>query len=183
MRRSMIDQLQRLKVTLAVVGVMWTVLALSYVLPLRQYGIYPRTLQGLPGIFTSPFLHVNVQHLVANTPMLIVLGWLMQNLDRKRPGFTVIGIGFLAGLGTWLIGGSHENHIGASGVIYGLLGYTMALGFFNRRPVTILVSLAMAALYGGAIWGILPGQGPVSWEGHLSGFVGGMIMAKASVAR
>lgn len=183
MRRFLMVQLQTLKAPLAIVAIMWIVLALSYILPLRQFGIHPRSLQGLSGIFTSPFLHANVQHLVANTPMLIILGWLVQNLDRKRSAATVVGIGFLAGLGTWLIGGSHENHIGASGVIYGLLGYTMTLGIFQRKATTILISLAMAALYGGAIWGVLPGQGPVSWEGHLSGFIGGIIMARASVSR
>jgi membrane associated rhomboid family serine protease len=83
----------------------------------------------------------------------------------------------VSGLGVWLFG-SAGLHIGASGVVFGYLGFLLARGYFERNIPSILLSVIVGFLYGGAIWGVLPTQPGVSWEGHLFGFIGGVIAAR-----
>lgn len=144
---------------------------------LNRFGILPRTFVGLRGILFAPFLHGNFPHLIANTAPFLVLGWLVM-LRRTSDFFGVSAIVMLiGGLGTWLFG-SLAFHIGASGVIFGYLGFLLSRGYFERRFGSILFSLVVGLLYGGLIWGVLPGQPGISWEGHLFGFIGGIVAAK-----
>ena len=144
---------------------------------LNRYGILPRNLIGLRGILFAPFLHGNFAHLIANTIPFLTLGWFVM-LRETSDFFVVTGITMLvSGLGVWLIGSS-GLHIGASGVVFGYLGFLLARGYFERNIPSILLSVIVGFLYGGAIWGVLPTQPGVSWEGHLFGFVGGVIAAR-----
>ena len=144
---------------------------------LNRYGILPRNLIGLRGILFAPFLHGNFAHLIANTIPFLTLGWFVM-LRETSDFFVVTGITMLvSGLGVWLIG-SAGLHIGASGVVFGYLGFLLARGYFERNIPSILLSVIVGFLYGGAIWGVLPTQPGVSWEGHLFGFVGGVIAAR-----
>jgi len=144
---------------------------------LNRYGILPRNLIGLRGILFAPFLHGNFAHLIANTIPFLTLGWFVM-LRETSDFFVVTGITMLvSGLGVWLIG-SAGLHIGASGVVFGYLGFLLARGYFERNIPSILLSMIVGFLYGGAIWGVLPTQPGVSWEGHLFGFVGGVIAAR-----
>lgn len=144
---------------------------------LDQYGIIPRNLIGLRGILFAPFLHGGLGHLIGNTIPFIVLGWLV--MLRETKDFFVVSIisALVSGLGTWMFG-SAGLHIGASGVIFGYLGYLLARGYFERSGTAIAMSLFVCALYGSLIWGILPMQQGISWEGHLFGFLGGILSAK-----
>ena len=143
---------------------------------LNRYGILPRNLIGLRGILFAPFLHGNFAHLIANTIPFLTLGWFVM-LRETSDFFVVTGITMLvSGLGVWLFG-SAGLHIGASGVVFGYLGFLLARGYFERNIPSILLSVIVGFLYGGAIWGVLPTQPGVSWEGHLFGFVGGVIAA------
>jgi membrane associated rhomboid family serine protease len=83
----------------------------------------------------------------------------------------------VGGLGTWLIG-SPGVHVGASGLIFGYLGFLLARGYFERNFPSILLAIVVGSLYGGAIWGVLPTQPGISWEGHLFGFIGGVLAAR-----
>jgi membrane associated rhomboid family serine protease len=144
---------------------------------LNRYGILPRNLIGLRGILFAPFLHGNFAHLIANTIPFLTLGWFVM-LRETSDFFVVTGITMLvSGLGVWLFG-SAGLHIGASGVVFGYLGFLLARGYFERNIPSILLSVIVGFLYGGAIWGVLPTQPGVSWEGHLFGFVGGVIAAR-----
>ena len=144
---------------------------------LNRYGILPRDLIGLRGILFAPFLHGNFAHLIANTIPFLTLGWFVM-LRETSDFFVVTGITMLvSGLGVWLFG-SAGLHIGASGVVFGYLGFLLARGYFERNIPSILLSVIVGFLYGGAIWGVLPTQPGVSWEGHLFGFVGGVIAAR-----
>lgn len=99
--------------------------------------------------------------------------------DLKR--YAIVLFGFLAvlwGLGTWLVGASDSVHIGASGLVFGYFGYLLLAGFFERRFFSILLSLLVLFAWGGMIFGVLPGQTGISWEGHLFGFLGGGLSAK-----
>lgn len=141
------------------------------------FGIHPRTLSGLWGIVFAPFLHGNFAHLLANTVPLVTLGWLVM-LRRTSDWFVVSVITALcSGLGTWLIGASNSTHIGASGVIFGYFGFLLLRGYFERSFVAIAFSILVTVLYGSIIWGVLPTQPGISWEGHLCGFLGGVLAA------
>jgi membrane associated rhomboid family serine protease len=144
---------------------------------LRTYGIYPRHLIGLRGVVFAPFLHGGIGHLMANTVPLITLGWLVM-LRRTSDFFTVSVITmFVSGVGTWLFGAT-AFHIGASGLIFGYFGFLLLRGYFERNIPSLLLSIIVFFFYGGLIWGVLPTQPGVSWEGHLFGFLGGVLAAR-----
>jgi membrane associated rhomboid family serine protease len=148
---------------------------------LERYGIQPRALAGLWGILAAPLLHVGWVHLTANTVPFVVLGWLV--MLRKISDFVVVtALAILVGgLGVWLLGAPNSIHVGASGLIFGYLGYLLARGYFERSIWAVLLGLVALLLYGGVLWGVLPGQPGISWEGHLFGFVGGVAAARVLV--
>ncbi|MFP4121900.1 rhomboid family intramembrane serine protease [Coleofasciculus sp.] len=144
---------------------------------LDSYGILPRTIIGLRGILFAPFLHGGLPHLIANTVPFLTLGWFVM-LQKTSDFFIVTAITMVvSGLGVWLIGSSGV-HIGASGLVFGYLGFLLLRGYFQRNIPSILLSLIVGFLYGGAIWGVLPTVPGVSWEGHLFGFIGGIVAAR-----
>jgi len=145
---------------------------------LNVYGIAPRHIIGLRGILFAPFLHGGLGHLIANTIPFIVLGWFVM-LQETRDFFRVSAITMLvSGLGTWVFGSPNSIHIGASGLIFGYLGFLLLRGYFERNFPSILLSLIVGFLYGSTIWGVLPTRPGISWEGHLFGFIGGVIAAR-----
>jgi membrane associated rhomboid family serine protease len=146
---------------------------------LDQFGIQPRTAGGVWGILAAPLLHASWAHLAANTLPFIVLGWLVM-LRRLRDFFLVTALVVVfGGLGVWLIGAPNTIHIGASGVLFGYVGYLLARGYFERSIGSIVLAVFVAAVYGSVLWGILPSQPGVSWEGHFTGFVSGVGAGKA----
>jgi membrane associated rhomboid family serine protease len=145
---------------------------------LNRYGIRPRSLRGLSGIFLAPFLHGSFKHLAANTVPLVTLGWLVM-LQDIHYFFVVTAVTVLvSGFGVWLFGASRSVHLGASGLIFGYLGFLLLYGYFERSLWTGMISLFVGLFYGGMIWGILPSRQGVSWQGHLFGFVGGILAAR-----
>lgn len=162
------------------VGLMWALELLDLFLGgwLNRFGIRPHSLIGLRGILFAPFLHGNFFHLIANTVPFVILGWLVM-LRRTSDFFTVTAIVMLiSGFGTWLFAPPYTNHIGASGVVFGYLGFLLFRGYFERSIGSILTSVVVGILYGGMIWGVLPGQIGISWQGHLFGFIGGIVAAR-----
>ena len=163
------------------VGLLWAVHLVNTVLggALSGLGVHPRSVDGLVGIICAPFLHADFTHLAVNSVSLVLLGAL--TMTRRKMDFWVVSVfGALAsGLGTWLIGGASTVHIGASGVIFAYLGFLLARGWFERRAGAIAMSVFVTWAFGGMIWGLLPTVGAaVSWEGHLSGFLGGVLVAR-----
>jgi membrane associated rhomboid family serine protease len=149
---------------------------------LNLYGILPRNIIGLRGILFAPFLHGGLGHLIANTIPFFILGWFVM-LQETSDFFVVTAITMLvSGLGVWLFG-SAGLHVGASGLIFGYLGFLLLRGYFERNFPSILLSIIVGVLYGGAIWGVLPTQPGVSWEGHLFGFIGGILAARLLARR
>jgi len=168
---------------LGLVVILWSIEIIDWLIfrgNLDQwFGIRPRTLDGLWGIACAPFLHGSFGHLFANTVPLITLGWLVM-LRRTSDWFVVSVIAALcSGLGTWLIGAQNSTHIGASGVIFGYFGFLLLRGYFERSFVAIAFSLLVTVLYGGLILGTIPflTAPGISWEGHLFGFLGGVLAA------
>jgi len=142
--------------------------------------IAPRTLTGLIGVLFAPLLHGSIGHIVGNTVGFAVLAPL--TMLRKRMDFWVVTLfsAVSSGLGAWLLGASGSLHLGASGVIFGYLGFLMARGLFERRVGAILLSAVVTLLFGSMVFGIFPilaGVG-VSWQAHMFGFVGGVGTAR-----
>ncbi len=146
---------------------------------LNALGIVPHSLIGLRGILFAPFLHGGFYHVAANTAPFIILGWLV--MLRKTSDFYFVSVvsAIASGLGTWLIGRPCSVHVGVSGVIFGYFGYLLFRGYFERSFVAIAISIAIAVTYGSLIWGVFPTNPYISWEGHLFGFIGGIIAAKS----
>lgn len=144
---------------------------------LNQFGIFPRQIVALRGILFAPFLHGGFGHLIANSIPFATLGWFVM-LRRTSDFFVVTAIAMLVGgLGTWLFG-TPGCHVGASGVIFGYLGFLISRGYFERRLGSMLFSAIVLITYGGLLWGVLPIRYGISWEGHLFGFIGGVVAAK-----
>ncbi|NJK40836.1 MAG: rhomboid family intramembrane serine protease [Acaryochloridaceae cyanobacterium SU_2_1] len=143
---------------------------------LNQFGILPRRWRGLRGVLLAPLLHRDLRHLTTNTVPLVVLGGLILWQSTSLFLLVTAGVWLLGGLGVWFLGGRNSNHIGASGLVFGYLGFLLAQGFFEQSGAAIALSLIAGLLYGSTLWGILPFQRGVSWQGHLFGcLVGGAI--------
>lgn len=144
---------------------------------LDMLGIVPRNPIGLRGILFAPFLHGSFAHLSANTVPFIVLGWLI--MARNIGDFAIVSVicMVVGGLGTWLFA-KQGVHIGASGVIFGYLGFLLTRYYFDRRLSSGLIALFVGCTYGSVLWGILPSLPGISWEGHLFGFLGGIVAAR-----
>lgn len=140
-------------------------------------GITPKRLDGLDGILFAPFLHANFAHLYANSIPLILLGTFVLAAGMKRFLWSTGLIMLAAGLGVWIVGAAGSVHVGASGVIFGFLGLLLTRGIVERSWWNIAVALLIGMLYWWQLFGMLPGQERVSWEGHLFGFIGGVIAA------
>jgi len=148
----------------------------------QHFGIIPREPAGLIGLVGSPFMHANVAHLAANTIPFFVLGLFVAL--RGIPTFvkTSLFVMFVGGMLVWLFA-RNADHIGASGVIFGYFGYLLAVGVFERSFSAILIAAVVALLYGGIIFGVIPSDPRVSWEGHLFGFLSGGTWAYLSGGR
>ncbi|MEG3974280.1 rhomboid family intramembrane serine protease [Microcoleus sp. herbarium8] len=145
---------------------------------LNDYGVRPRSLDGLQGILLMPFLHGSYAHLAANTLPFVTFGWLIM-LREISDFFIVSAVTVLvSGLGVWLTGAPNSVHIGASGLIFGYFGFLLLRGYFERSFTSIAISLIVGFFYGGLIWGVLPQQPGISWQGHFFGFVGGVLAAQ-----
>jgi membrane associated rhomboid family serine protease len=150
---------------------------------LENNGIRPLEADGLTGIIFAPLLHANWGHLAANTVPALVLGFLVTLAGLSRFIYATAIIWILGGLGTWLIGnvgapaGVETNHIGASGLIFGWLTFLIVFGFFTRHAWQIVVGIVVLFVYGGVLWGALPGTFGVSWQGHLCGGIAGVVAA------
>lgn len=142
----------------------------------NHFGVRPRTITGLRGILFSPFIHSDIKHLFNNTIPLFVLSMALFYFYR-RISWQIIILGLLlTGLLTWGIG-RPANHIGASGVIYLLASFLFFKGIFSSYYRLIALSLIVVFLYGGLLWFVVPVDPGISWEGHLSGLLVGLLFA------
>jgi len=157
---------------------MWLVFSVEFLgfFGIKKYGIIPRTVDGLIGIFSAPLLHGSVSHIVSNTVPLLFLGAVLFFFYHKIAGRVFIGCYFMTNIMVWLFART-ANHIGASGLIYGLAFFLMFSGLFRRDLLSFFISVVVIFLYGYIIYGIFPSSVGVSWESHLFGAVVGVFLS------
>lgn len=143
---------------------------------LGQFGIYPRQLYSLPALFTAPFIHASVVHLLSNAIPLAIFSFLLLIHGTKRFVLVSMWIMIVGGGLVWMFG-RNAMHIGASGVLYGYFGYLLVAGFLSHQFKLLLISLFVMLGYGGMIWGVLPSRPYISWESHLFGALAGILCA------
>lgn len=167
------------RIALGFVALVWLIQLLNWALDLdlERFGVRPRELAGLPGIVFAPLLHGGFGHLLANTLPLLVLGTGMLHLYPGSALKVIPAVYVAPGIAVWLFARASSVHIGASGLIYGLVGYIFVAGVIRRDRRAIAASLLVAFLYGSLVWGVLPIEPGVSWETHLAAAVTGVALA------
>lgn len=173
---------------LAFVGFIWLIYLVG--LPLKvmswdlvNYGMVPRTVRGLIGILTMPFLHDGLDHLLGNTVPLAVLLFMLAT-SRSNARRIVLGLIVLSGIFTWLIGISSPV-VGASGLIYALTAYLITAGLHERQLISAATAVLVGVLYGGTLfWNLLPTAGKtVAWDAHLLGAAAGAVYAHLTLRK
>ena len=185
MKGVVVEIRTQISILITLVGLMWGLEIFDTIVfnrGLDTLGILPRQQIGLRGILFAPFLHGGFDHLTANTVPFIVLGWLI--MAQSITNFAIVSVIciVLGGLGTWLFG-APGLHIGASGVIFGYLGFLLTRYYFDRRLSSGIVALFVGVTYGSVLWGVLPSVPGISWEGHLFGFLSGILAARLATDR
>ena len=144
---------------------------------LQANGIEPLDVDGLDGVLWAPLLHGDWSHLMANTVPFLVFGFLAMAGGFRQFLTVTATIWLLGGLGVWLTGGG-GIHIGASGLVFGWLVFLLTRGFFARSGLQILLAVGLFLVWGGILFGVLPGQPGVSWQAHLFGALAGLLAAR-----
>ncbi len=181
LRSMLADRLSQARILIDLVMIAWIVNAVNFWLlgtSLNEWGIRPRVIGRLWAIPLSVFLHSSWSHLEGNTCYFLVFGSLI--LFRDPTDFAVVTwvVFLMDGFGTWLFGRAQSNQIGASGIVFGYLGFLMMRGYFDNNLPSALLTAVAFFFYGRMLWGILPLYQGVSWEGHLVGLLGGVLTAR-----
>jgi len=173
------QQREGIQLLLVIVAVMWLVEVVNAIdsQQLDNDGIYPRSVSHLWGIFTAPFLHAGFPHLISNTIPFVFMGVIIALKGAARLALVTAIVVVIGGLGTWLIGPSHSVTVGASGLVFGYASYLLARGFFDRNTMELLIGVIVIAVWGGALLSSLVPHYGISWQGHVSGAVGGVVAA------
>lgn len=170
--------LTSLKFSAIVLIIIWSVKIFEIVFDydFTEYGVLPRKFNGLTGIFFSPLIHSDVNHLLSNSLPVIILCLLIFNFYSQIAKKILIYLYFISGLWLWCIG-RESFHIGASGLIYAMASFLFFSGILRKNSQLSAVALLVIFIYGGLFWGLFPIHKNVSWEGHLTGFIAGILVS------
>ena len=168
------------KLALAFVALVWLIQLSNWALDLGpgDLGVRPRESSGWFGVLVAPLMHGGFEHLLANTPPLVVLGATMLYLYPRSSTRVLPAVYLGPGIAVWLFGRS-SLHLGSSGLVYGLASYILVAGVIRRDRRAIAASLLVCFMYGALVWGVFPIQSGVSWETHLAAAVIGVALAIA----
>jgi membrane associated rhomboid family serine protease len=161
------------------VGFLWLLEAVDQASgnALDEYGIHPRSDQGLLEVFSAPFLHGSWEHLASNSVPFFVLGVIVLLDGWRRWLVVTLTIVVASGAAVWLLSPAGSLTLGASGVVFGWLTYLILRGVYTRASGQIALGVVVFLFYGGLLWGVLPTDQLISWQAHLGGAVGGVIAA------
>ena len=172
----------RLAVRLALgfVALIWFIQLLNWALDLgvEDFGVRPRELAGLPGILFAPLMHSGFPHLIANSLPVLIVGTAMLYLYPSAALRVLPAVYLGPGVAVWLFARG-SSHVGASGLVYGLVSYIFVAGLIRRDRRAIAASLLVCFMYGASVWGLLPFEPGVSWETHLAAALIGVVLAIA----
>jgi membrane associated rhomboid family serine protease len=180
----MVTQMERNKLLTSVfypllfTGLLWIIHIASLVFDwnLVILGVFPLKISGLKGILFSPLIHSGFQHLISNTFPLLILGTALFFFYKELGIKITVFSWLMSGVWVWVFA-REAYHIGASGIIYAWAGFLFVSGVIRGHPRLMAISLLVAFLYGGIIWGIFPIREQMSWEGHLMGLIAGIVLA------
>lgn len=178
LEKEAVHLLKSLRVPAFLVIILWAVhfAKVIWKLNLGQFGVFPRAIDGIKGIFLSPFIHGDFQHLFSNSFPIFFLTFMIVYFYRKISIPSIVLIYLLTGFSVWLFG-REVYHIGASGVAYGMVSFVFWSGLFRRNVRSIVLALVVLFLYQGYFLGIMPNQEGISWESHLLGAIVGIIVS------
>ena len=164
-----------------IVSILWIAFLLNDIFGLQwnDYGLHPREIKELSGIFTMPFLHGDMKHLFSNSVPLFVLLFSIFYFFHKKAMIMLLMTWFMSGVLTWIIG-TEGVHVGASGIVYALAFFLVTISILKRETKLMAYSLIIIFLYGSIVWGFFPQLFPdkhISWEGHLAGAITGVVLA------
>ena len=170
--------LKSLKFSAIVLIIIWSVKIFEIVFDydFTEYGVLPRKFNGLIGILFSPLIHSDINHLLSNSLPVIILCLLIFNFYSQIAKKIFIYLYFISGLWLWCIG-RESFHIGASGLIYAMASFLFFSGILRKNSQLSAVALLVIFIYGGLFWGLFPIHKNVSWEGHLTGFIAGILVS------
>jgi membrane associated rhomboid family serine protease len=179
MKEKTLDILHALRFPMLFIVMLWIIHTISFITGTRLgfLGVLPREWSGVVGIVTAPMIHGEWQHLISNTVPLALLTAVVFLFFRRVAVKVFLLIYLLSGIGVWLFARPFTHHIGASGVVYGLIAFVFWSGVFRRNLRSIVLSLVILVLYSGYFPGIVPGEEGVSWESHLYGAITGILIA------
>jgi membrane associated rhomboid family serine protease len=140
-------------------------------------GVFPRRLEGLSGVLTSPLIHGSWEHLFYNTLSFFLLSAVIWGFYPRIALRSFILLYLLSGVGVWFFAQPNSYHIGASGIVYGMVSLVFWSGLFRRNLKSIVLALIVLVMYAGFFEGIVPGKEGISWESHLLGAIAGIIIA------
>lgn len=167
------------RIALGFVVLLWLIELLNagLDLQLQRLGVHPRDIAGLPGILLAPLLHAGFAHLATNSAPLLVLLTVALHLYPNSAVKVIPAVYLGPGAAVWLFAKESSIHLGASGLLYGLLSYVFVAGVIRRDRRAIAASLLVSFLYGYLVWGVFPIQRGVSWETHLAAALIGSALA------
>ncbi|WP_214325413.1 rhomboid family intramembrane serine protease [Nonomuraea sediminis] len=171
--------LAALLLMVVILAAMWVIEIFDYMLNGSldaEFGIVGLEPAGLPGIVFAPFLHHGFAHLMANSLPLLIIGFVaaLRGIGKFLAASAIIIV--IGGLGTWLTSPGTIT-VGASGLVFGYFGYVLARGLFDRRALDIVLAIVIGVAYYSILWGLLPNQQGISWQGHLFGLIAGVVAA------
>lgn len=176
------EELKKLKYSIILpalfIFLLWIIKAFEYVnqVDYYRYGVFPRTINGIIGVFLSPLIHSDLNHLLSNSIPLFILCTGLIYFYRNIAYRVIVFVWVLSGICVW-IAARDSYHIGASGLIYGIAAFLFLSGVIRKDIRLASVSLLVVFLYGGLVWGVFPIYPHISWEYHLFGAISGFIAA------
>ncbi len=179
MESKRVSFFQSIQIVFFVILAIWIVEFINLIFGHTFYvwGILPRNLDGLTGIVLHPFIHGSLQHTILNTLPLLVLGSFVAIEGRTKFLKVTILVVLIGGFLLWLLGRS-SFHVGASLLIFGYFGFILSIAYYRKTISSILIAAVTIFMYGGLIYGIVPMNNQISWEGHLFGLIAGIAVAR-----
>lgn len=175
------DLIRGIVISLSMIGIFWIVKSVELVfhVDFGHFGIFPRSLHGFAGILSSPFIHGNLDHILSNSVAFFWSVTVLYFFYRTAATRVLLVVYLFTGLGVWIAARGDSYHVGASGIVYGVLSFVLFSGFFKRERETLALSLAILFIYGFSFfYGLFPEEldaSMISWESHLIGAIVGAV--------